>query len=425
MKKTRATGTWGLAAFVGATILLGLVVVLSFRYDRPWFDSVHRIVPWLGLALSLLSFFVGHLSYPRVQNLKVYLLGYVCGVTGLGYFLLHISTINVIPRGPSAFPLALLTLVFINLLVCTFVPSFVKYRTTRRVTLTAVAVEALLVVVLRFAPGAAEWMRVLRFGGPADIAFWAGAACTGLVAAGSVWLVRGEFSLGGVLTGTAMLYGAAWTGSALHADVTGWRMVCFAAALLYLETGIMLHWLARMEHRVAYDPLLHIYNRSYCSRIISEQSSVNTAPPLAVAMIDIDHFKKVNDTHGHQVGDQVLYNTAQAVCREVVPDGVVCRYGGEELIVFFPRKTAKEIVNIMERVRSSVEKVKTAAPRRKIKVTLSCGISCRTDMSQSVIDVIHTADKALYRAKKGGRNRTKSARTRAGATKRGAQRRGS
>jgi diguanylate cyclase (GGDEF)-like protein len=183
--------------------------------------------------------------------------------------------------------------------------------------------------------------------------------------------------------------------------------------------------LARMEHRVAYDPLLHIYNRSYCSRIISEQSSVNTAPPLAVAMIDIDHFKKVNDTHGHQVGDQVLYNTAQAVCREVVPDGVVCRYGGEELIVFFPRKTAKEIVNIMERVRSSVEKVKTAAPRRKIKVTLSCGISCRTDMSQSVIDVIHTADKALYRAKKGGRNRTKSARTRAGATKRGAQRRGS
>jgi len=118
-----------------------------------------------------------------------------------------------------------------------------------------------------------------------------------------------------------------------------------------------------MEHRIAYDPLLHIYNRDYCSKIISEQSNLNLMFPLSIAMVDIDHFKNVNDTHGHQAGDQVLYTVAQTVCKEVVPNGVVCRYGGEELIIFFPQQTARQVAPLVEKMRKTIEK--TATKQRK------------------------------------------------------------
>jgi diguanylate cyclase (GGDEF)-like protein len=128
-------------------------------------------------------------------------------------------------------------------------------------------------------------------------------------------------------------------------------------------------------------------------------------------MVDIDHFKNVNDTYGHQAGDQVLYTVAQTICREVVPDGVVCRYGGEELIIFFPRKTARQVVPLVEKMRTTIEKAKTKTARKALSVTVSCGISCREDPGQSIMDVIHAADKALYKAKEGGRNQVKTAKT--------------
>jgi diguanylate cyclase (GGDEF)-like protein len=191
----------------------------------------------------------------------------------------------------------------------------------------------------------------------------------------------------------------------------------FAGAPLYLETGILVHWFMRMEHRIAYDPLLHIYNRDYCSKIISEQSNLNLMFPLSIAMVDIDHFKNVNDTHGHQAGDQVLYTVAQTVCKEVVPNGVVCRYGGEELIIFFPQQTARQVAPLVEKMRKTIEKTATKTTKKTIRVTVSCGISCKEGPGQSIIDVIHAADKALYKAKESGRNQVKMGKTTVSAPK--------
>jgi diguanylate cyclase (GGDEF)-like protein len=125
-------------------------------------------------------------------------------------------------------------------------------------------------------------------------------------------------------------------------------------------------------------------------------------------MIDIDHFKKVNDTYGHQAGDQVLHSVAQTILREVVPDGIACRYGGEEIAVFFPKKEAKEVAKVMEEVRAAIERTKVATRKKKLSVTVSIGVSHRGDVSQTIIDVIHAADKALYRAKGNGRNQVKT-----------------
>jgi len=173
----------------------------------------------------------------------------------------------------------------------------------------------------------------------------------------------------------------------------------------------VIHGFLRMEHRIAYDPLLKIYNRDYCSRIITEQANVNVRPPFGVAMIDIDHFKQVNDSFGHQAGDAVLHDVSQAVQRGVGPDGIACRYGGEELAIFFPQKTAPAVITIAEEMRKDIEKTKTSFGRKTIQVTISVGVSCREQYSQSIVEVIKAADKALYTAKEEGRNRVRSQKT--------------
>ena len=99
---------------------------------------------------------------------------------------------------------------------------------------------------------------------------------------------------------------------------------------------------------------------------------MNVTPPFAVAMVDIDHFKNVNDTYGHQAGDAVLHSVAQTLLRTLSPQGTVCRYGGEELAVFFPQKKTSEVVPLMERAREEIEKSKTESGKKRISVTISC-----------------------------------------------------
>jgi diguanylate cyclase (GGDEF)-like protein len=128
-------------------------------------------------------------------------------------------------------------------------------------------------------------------------------------------------------------------------------------------------------------------------------------------MIDIDHFKQVNDTYGHQAGDEVLHAVAQAVERGAGEDSITCRYGGEELAVFFPQRTANEAARIGERIRAGIEKIKTKSGRKTIQVTVSIGVSHRDSYGQSIVEVIQAADKALYEAKNGGRNQVKTQKT--------------
>jgi diguanylate cyclase (GGDEF)-like protein len=223
--------------------------------------------------------------------------------------------------------------------------------------------------------------------------------------------MKREFKLGGVVTGCSYFYAVGFLVLMGRIPLPLIISSLLTGALVYFILGIMAHWFSRMEHRVSYDPLLQIYNRNFCSRIIEEQTRLNTLPPFGVAMVDIDHFKQVNDTWGHQTGDRVLIAVAQAIQREVVPGGVLCRYGGEELAVFFPGMSSSDILPIMEEARTSVESLNVQnGQRRSISVTISCGISHRSSVSQRVVDVIKGADRALYRAKESGRNRVVSGR---------------
>lgn len=144
----------------------------------------------------------------------------------------------------------------------------------------------------------------------------------------------------------------------------------------------------------------------------------------AIAMLDVDHFKKFNDTHGHDVGDQVLRMVA-AHLREVGGGGRAYRYGGEEFTVIFPRQSAEEALPHLEALRAAVEGYRMAlrsadrpkraqagkrrrsptSEARAVSVTISIGVAQRTDRHDTPDKVIRAADKALYRAKRAGRNR--------------------
>jgi diguanylate cyclase (GGDEF)-like protein len=409
---------WGIFLFLFSPLLVGSLVFISLKFPYASNKLLYcGVAPVLGIVFSLGSFFIGHVSYPRVHNLKVYLIGYLLGIVGLGYFLLFKPPYFFpLPAAGSGYMPALYALIAASIVIVLLVPSYVKYRTARDVALALLPVECVILLVLRFSPAAHYWLFETAFPRLLSPELFIGVMFLAMVLLLSVWRIRDEFYLGGILAGAAFLFTASWVSRLLYTPPNALEVLLFPVAPLFLETGILVHWFARMEHRIAYDPLLHIYNRDYCSKIISEQSKLNLTTPLAVAMVDIDHFKNVNDSYGHQAGDLVLYNVAQTISKEVLPAGVVCRYGGEELVVFFPQKTAAQALPIVENMRQVIEKTKTKTGKKSLTVTVSCGISCREDMTQSIIDVIQAADKALYKAKEGGRNQVKSGKTSVRAT---------
>lgn len=399
---------WGLSLFICSIPFAVAALYQAIYLQESSSLKYLKIIPVAGLIFSVLAFFAGHFSYPRIHNLKVYILGYVTVISGAGYFVFYKQVVNLplLPAGHE-FLNAITVLTFVNLMVIPFFPSFVKFKTVRSTTLTIAVAEIILVILFRFSPQSKNLLKAIEFTSYSDIAFWAGIVWFVVVSALSSIKMKDEFYLGGIICGCALLYAVCWS-CGIFKNGESSQLFLLAIAPLYMSTGILVHWFSRMDHRIAYDPLLQIYNRDYCSKIISEQANMNMSPPFTVAMVDIDHFKKVNDTYGHQAGDAVLYNVAQAVCKGVIPQGICCRYGGEELAVFFPQMTTKEVVPILERVRQDIEKIKTNSGQKKISVTISCGISHRDASNQSIMEVIGAADKALYKAKEGGRNQVRS-----------------
>ena len=125
---------------------------------------------------------------------------------------------------------------------------------------------------------------------------------------------------------------------------------------------------------------------------------------LAVLMLDIDHFKQVNDEFGHQVGDDVLRHVTQVIRERLRPDALLSRYGGEEFIVLLPVQSQPEAAAAAERLRALVENALCSTKFGKVRVTVSIGVSLH-EPHRSLDQDISQADAHLYEAKRQGRNR--------------------
>ncbi len=129
--------------------------------------------------------------------------------------------------------------------------------------------------------------------------------------------------------------------------------------------------------------------------------------PLALLLIDVDHFKHVNDSHGHLIGDEVLRGLAAELRHQVRESDVVGRFGGEEFTVLLPGIGATEAWRIAERLRHSAGALKVSAGDAEIGVTVSIGVAVLGRHGRDLFELLAAADLALYRAKDAGRNRTR------------------
>ncbi|MEW9701268.1 diguanylate cyclase [Paenibacillus sp. SI8] len=149
------------------------------------------------------------------------------------------------------------------------------------------------------------------------------------------------------------------------------------------------------------DSLTGLINRRTLEAIMLKWIKEQTS--FSVIIMDIDRFKTINDTYGHQVGDEVLKHFAKIITSAVRPNDVCCRFGGEEFIALIPQVTAEEAYIVAERIRNMLENSANPAGQ---PVTVSQGIAHYSTHSNSAEELIHMADQALYKAKESGRNQT-------------------
>ena len=126
--------------------------------------------------------------------------------------------------------------------------------------------------------------------------------------------------------------------------------------------------------------------------------------PMCVALLDIDNFKKLNDTLGHQAGDEALMHIVQVVKDDLRPGDTLARYGGEEFVILLPDSSVKEAVEVMSRLQRELTKRFFLHNNEKLLITFSCGVSQRA-AAEDLEAAVARADRALYEAKRAGKNR--------------------
>lgn len=226
-------------------------------------------------------------------------------------------------------------------------------------------------------------------------------------------VVIGLAALGTLLT----VAGAAFSGAGASLYVVLLNRG-LAAVLIWVVASVALRHLAigdRLRHsletQASCDPLTGLYNRRHMFSLVSDQLSrfKRYGERFALILIDADHFKRINDTYGHVAGDAALRHIAE-VCTAAVRDiDTVGRFGGEEFIILLPHTGIGAARNVAERIRRGIDASGFDWEGRRIEITLSLGVAEVGSGAETFDELLKAADRALYAAKRGGRNRVATA----------------
>jgi len=166
----------------------------------------------------------------------------------------------------------------------------------------------------------------------------------------------------------------------------------------------------KAEQMARLDPLTGLNNRRAFSELVEPlwQTGLRKKHEMALALLDIDGFKAINDTFGHNQGDMVLEQTARELTRSARAGDILARWGGEEFILFMPETGLEDAVNVAQRMRERVAAIRFHLDGKTVSFTASLGVACYADELASFDGLITLADKYLYMAKQQGRNRVNS-----------------
>lgn len=184
--------------------------------------------------------------------------------------------------------------------------------------------------------------------------------------------------------------------------VVPFLVIIIAATHLFLT-----QWRARESH-VRYmsqtDALTGVYNRRFAHQYLTESIRQVEQQPVSVVLLDLDHFKQINDQHGHLIGDDALRLTANTLREHMRKSDVLARFGGEEFILIFHGIDVGDVARFAERCRFQIEQMALYCEAGLVPITASFGVASVVHAGQSVDAVLQQADEALYLAKKQGRN---------------------
>jgi len=168
------------------------------------------------------------------------------------------------------------------------------------------------------------------------------------------------------------------------------------------------HLVHILEQKAQVDALTGLWNRAHLDQSLHSciETAIRYDQPLTLTMCDIDHFKQINDTFGHTVGDIVLERFAQILTDTSRQSDLVCRYGGEEFLIIQPMTKWSDAVCVAERFREAIEAETWDSIKDSLSVTASFGTTCLAILPEQTMEyLIEAADRALYQAKESGRNR--------------------
>jgi len=169
---------------------------------------------------------------------------------------------------------------------------------------------------------------------------------------------------------------------------------------------------SELREQAIRDPLTGLYNRRYLKEILARELALaaRESHSLSFVMMDLDHFKNINDTFGHTTGDRVLQSLATQLLSQARTGDIICRYGGEEILAVLPNVSVEIAFQVTERWRITFQTANQASPvlleNEETQATISCGISVFPIHGRTSEELISAADQAMYRAKELGRNQT-------------------
>jgi diguanylate cyclase (GGDEF)-like protein len=183
-------------------------------------------------------------------------------------------------------------------------------------------------------------------------------------------------------------------------------MTVFGDAVKLALANIQLQ--EKLQLEATHDPLTNLFNRRYLNEALSREfyRIIREKTSLCLVILDLDNFKILNDTYGHEAGDEVLKYIAALLTSHARGSDIACRFGGEEFVLVFNNTTIDKIMPRLEKIREEIENAKIYFHNEVLQqITISMGVAQAPEQGTTINDIIRAADMALYSAKKSGRNR--------------------